>query len=300
MINLRYHIVSIAAVFLALGIGVLMGTTVIKEGVVKTLRADITREENRSDRLEADNDSLRQQVSLWRGFGDETVPLVTAGRLSGQTVVFVGQPGASADLIGTLERTVTSAGGRTAGRLLLTDKWALRDEAAREQLALAIGGRTEGPEEMLEAAAARLAQRLQSASATDAQGDLIAALDRSEFVRLGGVRGAFPPRGALIVVVGASAEKKVPGEDAFFVPFLQALHTGRGVAVIEPLGTKNSLVQAVRRDRDMVAAITTVDHADTVVGRVAFVYALRALAAGSRAPHYGTADGASAAVPDLT
>ena len=39
MINLRYHIVSIVAVFLALGIGVLMGSTIVDRAIVSTLRS---------------------------------------------------------------------------------------------------------------------------------------------------------------------------------------------------------------------------------------------------------------------
>ena len=39
MINLRYHIVSLVAVFLALAIGVVVGSTALKEGTVSVLRA---------------------------------------------------------------------------------------------------------------------------------------------------------------------------------------------------------------------------------------------------------------------
>ena len=38
MINLRYHVVSLVAVFLALGVGVLMGSTVIDRVTVDQLR----------------------------------------------------------------------------------------------------------------------------------------------------------------------------------------------------------------------------------------------------------------------
>ncbi|TMK19625.1 MAG: copper transporter, partial [Actinobacteria bacterium] len=38
MINLRYHIVSLAATFLAFGLGILAGTTVIDQGLVSSLR----------------------------------------------------------------------------------------------------------------------------------------------------------------------------------------------------------------------------------------------------------------------
>jgi hypothetical protein len=37
MIDFRYHLISIVAVFLALGIGILMGSYVLGEGLVKQL-----------------------------------------------------------------------------------------------------------------------------------------------------------------------------------------------------------------------------------------------------------------------
>ena len=35
MVSFRYHVVSIVAVFLAIGLGILMGTTVVRQGVVE-------------------------------------------------------------------------------------------------------------------------------------------------------------------------------------------------------------------------------------------------------------------------
>ena len=48
MINFRYHLVSIVAVFLALGIGIIMGTAVIDRAVV--------------DRLERQQDDLDKRI----------------------------------------------------------------------------------------------------------------------------------------------------------------------------------------------------------------------------------------------
>src|SRR5438876_572478 len=39
LISFRYHVVTIVAVFLALGLGVLAGTTVLDQGLVKNLKA---------------------------------------------------------------------------------------------------------------------------------------------------------------------------------------------------------------------------------------------------------------------
>ena len=49
MINFRFHLASLIAVFLALAIGIVMGSTVVKEATVKGLRAEIHRVERSSN-----------------------------------------------------------------------------------------------------------------------------------------------------------------------------------------------------------------------------------------------------------
>ncbi|MBV9664035.1 MAG: copper transporter, partial [Actinobacteria bacterium] len=41
MINFRYHLVSLTAVFLALAIGIAMGATVVDQATVKLLRSQL-------------------------------------------------------------------------------------------------------------------------------------------------------------------------------------------------------------------------------------------------------------------
>ena len=49
MINFRFHLASLIAVFLALAIGIVMGSTVVKEATVKGLRSEIHRVERSSN-----------------------------------------------------------------------------------------------------------------------------------------------------------------------------------------------------------------------------------------------------------
>ncbi|HZB78913.1 MAG TPA: copper transporter, partial [Actinomycetota bacterium] len=53
MIDFRYHLISIIAVFLALGIGILMGSLVLGENLVDQLERDLAGIERRNDELQA-------------------------------------------------------------------------------------------------------------------------------------------------------------------------------------------------------------------------------------------------------
>ena len=55
MISLRYHIVSLVAVFLALALGIVVGSTVLQEGTVSVLRATSERVRSESERNSRDS-----------------------------------------------------------------------------------------------------------------------------------------------------------------------------------------------------------------------------------------------------
>jgi hypothetical protein len=71
VINLRYHIVSIVAVFLALGIGVVMGSTVIDRVTVDTLNARVNSVERSVRAADAENRRINGQLQTVRDFADQ-------------------------------------------------------------------------------------------------------------------------------------------------------------------------------------------------------------------------------------
>ena len=63
MINIRYHIVSITAVFLALGIGVALGSTFLDRATVDLLENRIGSAEDRIDDTNAENERLTSELA---------------------------------------------------------------------------------------------------------------------------------------------------------------------------------------------------------------------------------------------
>ena len=67
MISLRYHIVSLVAVFLALALGIVVGSTVLQEGTVSVLRATSDQVREQSERNSRENVALKQEISRLQG-----------------------------------------------------------------------------------------------------------------------------------------------------------------------------------------------------------------------------------------
>ena len=110
MIDFRYHIVSIVAVFLALALGLFLGSTTLQGAVFQNLQHSLTRAQNHVTALENSADQLNNQLDHDRAFARLVEPYAVAGRLSGQLVVVVSAPGASGDIRSQLMTTLEQAG----------------------------------------------------------------------------------------------------------------------------------------------------------------------------------------------
>ena len=89
----RYHLVSIMAIFLALGLGVVVGTTVINPGLVKNLndQTDGLKEDLRE--LQQEQQDLQAQLDTMNTFSDQAMPYLVGDKLFGRQVVIVTQEG---------------------------------------------------------------------------------------------------------------------------------------------------------------------------------------------------------------
>ena len=90
MINLRYHVVSLVAVFLALGLGVIMGSTVIDRVTVDQLRNQLDRVESSVKQTRKENGQLSGRLRVWDQFADQARDQVLRARLQTVPVLIVG------------------------------------------------------------------------------------------------------------------------------------------------------------------------------------------------------------------
>ena len=82
MINLRYHIVSLVAVFLAIALGIVMGSTVIDRAIVDGLQNRVESVNKRANGIDSENRTLRGQLDVFRGFADQARNQLMNARIS--------------------------------------------------------------------------------------------------------------------------------------------------------------------------------------------------------------------------
>ncbi len=299
MINLRYHIVSLVAVFLALAIGVIAGTTVINDQVVKELeRSDKALRTALATQQDA-NTALKSQLGLFNTWGETIVKGLEKDQLRAHNVVLILSNGVDAKIVSNVQDALTEAGATRAGSITFSNRWNLADAVTRQQLGSILGlGSAATTADVETKGVQRIATRLDTPSDPSTPGDLLQALTQSGFIQVtnsGG--GAFPPAGSLLIWLSSGSRSPSPADAEVSLPLLRALVGRMPLAVGEPLNSPDSLSDQIHGDAALSRAVATVDHVDTILGVAALVLGLHDVAAGLPAPHYGRRAGATAVAP---
>lgn len=161
MYNLRYHIASLVAVFLALALGLVLGGTVVQRGTMDEQReAIVAGLQDDFERLSSENEALAAELGALSRFSESAAVLAAQGRLDGDTVVVLANTGRAVGLQ-NVRRAVESAGGEVRVITLERPKLGVDDPDARESMSAA--GLTEID---LESLATSMAAEWRSTSAT--------------------------------------------------------------------------------------------------------------------------------------
>jgi hypothetical protein len=135
VIDFRYHLVSIVAVFLALAIGIVIGATALTPKVEAGLDKVSSREERQitQDRTKINN--LQNQISADQVFDQASAPLLLDKLLTGQKVVLVTAPGSDGTTISGITSALKQAGAKVTGQVALQPAFFATTASTEDSLA---------------------------------------------------------------------------------------------------------------------------------------------------------------------
>lgn len=310
MVDFKYHVVSIIAVFLALAVGIVVGTTALNGAVLDNLQGSVKTLSAEKRTLEGTVTTLRQQTGSDGQLVDRIAPAAVAGLLTDRRVVVVVAPNASSGDASDLQ-TLLEAAGATISRTV-TLRPDLLDPArsgaldtlvrrvAPRGLALPDGDATQRASVEL-AASLLTGGGATDVSTLDAEA-VVDAFNDGDLID----KGQQGDRADLAVLLTgdpiASADPTVPAARArALLSFAAAFDdAGQGAVVTGPVSSAEGtgVIQALRSDGALSDRVSSVDGVDQSQGRVAVVYALREQLDG-KAGSYGTGAGAKAPLPSL-
>jgi copper transport outer membrane protein MctB len=119
MIDFRYHLVSIVAIFLALSLGLLLGSTELRPYVQRGLNGLSKAEQHQIDTLLGEKTQLKDQISSENQFALANAPSMLHDVLAGQRVVLALAPGAPGSVTSGVTQALQTAGASVTGSLQL-------------------------------------------------------------------------------------------------------------------------------------------------------------------------------------
>ncbi len=257
MPDLRYRVISLISVFLALAIGVLLGTAMADRGVISDqLQNEVTNIQNQLDqqqRLIAERDA---RLSTLQESVQSMSEAMISGKLQGVNVALVYGPWVNEEVAQNLQSTLSDAGANLT---------------SFEQLSAPAPGEVTGPDNPG-------TEVLYRNRATETLGTPGSPNAPEVVIFLG---GGVPPQDA----PAGSVETLTAAERAMFEVWLEA---GVRVVAAEPVDTARSEIPLFQD-----VGVTSVDNVDQAAGQAAVVQLANSFQDGS----YGVKPSASSAFP---
>ena len=297
MISFRYHLVSIIAVFLALALGIVVGTTGLNGEILKNLKQEVKSLRSDNNALRTTNADLSKQADNSDSYVSAYEQKVVAGTLTNKSVVVFSAPGVPAVLKSGVEAGVKAAGGTVASRIQLSSAY-LDPQRQQDLRDFATGAAQPTGLQLPVTSDATVLGGALLAYVVDGKGSptdlpqVVAGLSGLGMLR---VEGSLKPGQMSIVLDTGAFVAGDPHAKAMPALVRELARIGmRTVAAGDAASaTGQGLLAVVRGDSSLNRVVSTVDNADTALGRVSTVLALTSPAAAQ----YGTESGATRLFP---
>ncbi|MBV9515332.1 MAG: copper transporter [Mycobacteriaceae bacterium] len=307
MISLRHHAISLAAVFLALAVGVVLGSGLLSGTLIGSLRDDKQQLQNQINELDRRNNGLTEKLNAAGKFDDQMAGRIVHGALSEKSVIVFRTPDAPDDTVASLTRLIGDAGGVLSGTVTLTQQFV--DANSAEKLLSVVNS-------SIVPAGAQLSTTSvdQGSQAGDLLGivlqvnknpaargvdevqrdTVLAALRQTGFITYSDKLAAANT--AIVVTGGRLGEDagSIGPTVARFAAALAPHGAGTVLAGADGSASGSAAVAVVRADPGLAGAMTTVDDSDMESGRITAILALHDLLGGAHTGQYGTGEGAQA------
>ena len=289
IIDVRYHIASLAAVFLALGLGILIGMTMLGNDAI------VDQQEKLTNKLESDLSVLRSEakkaqaviskqettIRNYQQFSTETAPVLVKGWLQGVEVALIetNEFSLKSDFIDNLNLS-----GAKVNSITSINNLNKMNDKTRQQIINYLGIQEQiANEDLYELISTEIASGIR----TGENFDFLTLLEDLEVISLSGDYGVAI--NSVILVGGSKREDQVQFNEVD-LPIIKKLTEDQ----VSIYGVEYSDVAISYMGDYQKNKIPTVDNVDTSIGQVALVWAMNKLPG-----NYGIKETAATLLPQV-
>jgi len=314
MIDFRYHLVSIVAIFLALSLGLLLGTTQLGPYVQRGLIGLSKAQHNEIESLLGTQSQLKSQISSENQFATANAPSILQNVLADQRVVLVLAPGATGSVTSGITQALKTAGATVTGQLQMQTAFFDKSAATTQKLTqvtqqyaqsagLTLTGSASAQAQASELLAHLIMTQNQPGQPVPGERDPVSVQAVQTLAGAGFLTKSGQPwnRATLAVVIipatPQSTDDTNPESQALVTLAQQLNLAGLGTVVAGTVaGSGPGSAIDVMRSGGRSGHLTSVDNADYPIGQIVVAQALADRQYG-RSGNYGVTATASAAGP---
>jgi hypothetical protein len=311
MIDFRYHLVSLVAVFLALSLGLLLGSTVLRPYVAKTLQAASKTEQRQIETYLAQKQQLQAQISTENQFAQANAPVLLHQLLPGERVVLVLAPGAPDSVTSGVTQMLGISGAVVTGQVQVQPSYFDISPAASQKLTQVATAAAPPTLNLAGSAQDKASELIANMVMTkDQPGQPIAGVrDPSTATALQALAGGgfistsgqpWDRATLAVVIVSATppaADDSNPQSQALVTLAQQLNLQGQGTVVAGSIaGSASGSAIDVMRSGGRQGHLSSVDNADFAIGQIVVVQALAAQM-GGKSGSFGVTSTAAAPGP---
>ncbi|HEY1842984.1 MAG TPA: copper transporter [Mycobacterium sp.] len=305
MISLRQHAISLAAVFLALAVGVVLGSGFLSNTMLSGLRDETNNLHSQINGLNDQKNVLNAKLSSANAFDAQMAGRMVHDALNGKSMVIFRAPDAKDQDVEAVSKIVGQAGGSVTGTVSLTQEFVDANSAeklrtvvnssvlpAGAQLSTTLVDQGSQAGDLL--GIALLINRDPAVPPVDdAQRDtVLAALRDTGFISFRGDGNQHVGAANAAAVITGGALGNDAGNQGVSVARLAAALAPHGSGVVlagcDGAADGPAAVAVARADATVTPVISTVDDVDAEAGRVTVVLGTADLINGGRTGQYGT------------
>jgi hypothetical protein len=320
VIDFRYHLVSIVAVFLALAIGIVLGAAELQGPTYNLLNGTTAKLQNELNQANSQRDVAEEQANAGDAYAEAVEPVVLRNLLPGQKLLIVTEPGAQGSVVSGITSAANDAGAEVTGQINLQAKFFDTSDTTQDSLnqinldvASHAGLTLDNTETYQQQAAQVIASQILTKAPLSATGagqdgtgqDTSAATMLSAYAYAGFLTTSGQPatEATLAVVITpqtAPSDGSADPLDQILVPVAQELAATSAATVVagSSAGSGTGSPIAVLRSNNVANQVSTIDDADYVSGQSVVIEALAIQLSGGKPGSYGFAsNGANAVAP---
>jgi hypothetical protein len=307
LINFRYHLVSLTAVFLALTVGLILGTAALNGPAIEAFEQNIQSLRDSNEQLRSQLDEQERLIEDEQGFAAEVAPSYLANQLTGRNILVIALPGADTSVVDSTIEMLGYSGATVSGRMSVLDDFF--DPATTDSLGDLAETTTpttvqtpvtyDGVTAMSYVLAAVTTGEAAGATVQIAPGDItkvITGLSQLSLLTVESTPTGVAD-GVLILAGSGSTDSEAEDRNAGMVAFTNAFAADDPTVYAASTSTGDGNPITVLR-AESAETVATVDNVSATQGQIAAVAALADFVNNGTVNHLGIGEGASDLLPD--